>query len=313
MFETVETPQAEKFALRRIRTVPETVNMTFDFVRAHFGLISRSLLWIAFPPVLIALLLFYKYFVDSFLTFGAVDYTGSYIASTFLTTLAGFALMMVASTMLIGVVHSLVALYMERGAEDFHSTTVRDVWEKTKGEFMRLLGTNISLGIIGTVLIIPMVFFPPALFAFPALFVFGALYYPIRIYERRGIIRSFTLSADLVMGKWWATVGLFILHYLLSTLLSSLLLAPVIVAAILEAVGWISFSELTDSYPWIPYVGGGAMTLYYGLLFLLYMIPLLSLILHYFSQRERKSGVGLLADLEKIGSEWEPRSPTPEP
>jgi hypothetical protein len=312
MFETIETPQAERFTLRQIRTVPETVNMTFDFVRAHFGLITRSLLVIAFPPVLIALVLFYKYSVDSFSTFGAMTYTGSYLASTLLLTLAGIVLITIASTMLIGLAHSFVALYLDRGADGFRTVTVRDVWERTKGEFMRLLGTNISLGIIGTVMMIPMVFFPPALLGIPVLFVFGALYFPIRIYERRGIIRSFTLSADLVMGKWWATVGLYILHYLLSTLLSSLLLAPVIVIMILEALGVISFIELAEAYPWLPYVGGAATTLYYGLLFLLYTIPLLSFIFHYFSQRERKSGVGLLADLEKIGSDWSDAEPLPD-
>ena len=296
----------ERINFREIRNVPEILNVTFDFIRQNFRLFSRSLLRIALPPVLIAMALF-TYLGADIITAAAtgnVDENSAlqYVFTFALAGLAGGLLLGVGLTLLTCVIHVFVDLYMEDDQEGFG---ISDVWERTKKIFWMVFGTNIGLGVVLTIISVIAAFIPFGQFGMYILYAFGALYFPFRIYEGRGFLQSFVASSELVQGRWWATLGLFMLQYLMANVLSGLVLLPIIIGGILEGTGVLDVSELVRNSSWLVYIGAALIALYIALLLLLSSVPTLSMIVHYYSQKERKGGVGLVERIELIGAEVE--------
>ncbi|MGE3801310.1 MAG: hypothetical protein AB7H80_09835 [Candidatus Kapaibacterium sp.] len=294
----------DRIEFREIRNVAEVLNVTLDFIRQNFRLFSQSLILIALPPILIALTIF-SYFFIGFIgdaLNNAVDENNiwDYLLSLLgVSAIAGVAVA-IGTTFLICVVHVFAQLYVERGQGEF---TFADVWGGTKEIFWRIFITNIGLAIVLVILQVLAAFVPFGAFGLYILYAFGALYFPLRIYEGRGFFKSFTVSTELVQKRWWATLGLLSLQSLLSTVLSGLLFLPIMVVSILSGLGVIDVEELVQDSSWFIYAGTALGALYISVVFLLSAAPVLSLIFHYYNQKERKGGIGLLERIEMIGTD----------
>ena len=290
--------QTEQIRFRQIRNVAETINVSFDFIRENFRLFAGSLLRIALPPVVLAMVVF-SYFFLSFLS--SIGEQSTFVEMFFALMLAGLfggIIITVGLTLLIGVVHVFAGLYIERGKDGF---TVSDVWKGTRELFWMLFFTNLGLGIVLVVLSIIMAFVPMGQFGMYVIYAFGALYFPLRIYERRGFLQSFVASSNLVQSRWWATLGLLALHYVMAFALTTVFLVPLYIVAIVEGAGLLDIEQLVKSDSWMLPVGTAIFVLYSSITFLLSSLPLLSLIFHYYNQRERKEAPGLREEIELIG------------
>lgn len=284
---------------RQIRNVPEILNVTGDFIRQNFRLFWRALLFLAFPPIVVGVTIFSYFFVSFFATALNDGDVAGMILPMMGAYLVGGVLCGGGAAMLIGVVHVFVALYRERGPNNF---TIEDVWRGTKEIFWMLFWTLFGLQ-VGVSIIGALAAFVP--FGQIGLYIgitFASLYFPLRIYERRGFIQSITVSSKLIEQRWWATFGMLWLFYLLMFGLSGVLMIPIYAVVWAASTNLIDIEALGNSMPLLRLVGTALISAYMTGLFLLGAIPFLSMIFHYYSQRERKGGVALMEAIEGIGT-----------
>ena len=287
--------QIERIEFRQIRNVAEIINVTFDFIRQNFRLFSRSLYFIALPPIMVSLT------IVSYFLFALIDglanknEVGEMVVSFVFIMVLGGILVAVGMSLLVGVVHVFVHLYIEKGKDQFD---INDIWQGTKGIFWMLFLTNIGLGVLYVLSIV----IPFGNLGLMMGLTFGALYYPLRVYERRGILQSFIVSGKLIQGRWWATLGLQSLYGLMTWVLLGLLSVPFILLAVLDGAGIVQVEDLIEIGSWTMLLGTALMVLYMSAFFLVSAAPLLSLIFHYHSQREKKKFPALLEQVEMIGS-----------
>ena len=295
--------QNEIIEFRQIRNVPEVINVTFDFVRQNIRPFTSALFRFAFPFIAVAFALSsYSFWgvIDSVSIIDSASGIEDVVGVAFQTFIAFFiagVLVTIGSTTLIGVVHEFVRLYREDGPGNIQ---MQDVWQGVREKFWMLLFTLFGLGIVVAILSVVLVFVPFGGLGLYVLMVFGAFYFPLRIYEGRGFFQSFIVSVNLVQGSWWRTHGLILLFVLLSFVFSAVLIVPFIVVGVFNELSTISFEHLIDT-TWFRVFSTVVLSVYYTALALIYFIPLLSLIFHYHSQRERHASVALLELVEEIG------------
>ena len=293
--------QSDVIEFRHIRNVPEVINVTFDFFRQNFRSLAKALFLFAFPPLAVAYVLFSYFFwgfIDS-LARNVSDIEAVFLPM-FLAFMCAGLLVAVGATILIIVVHDFVRLYREK--DGMETIGLSEIGQGIKANFWMLFGTLLGLGFAGSIISALMSLVPFGGLGMYAIVVFGAFYLPLRIYDRRGVLQSFVVSADLVKGSWWRTFGLLILFSLLNLVLVGVLALPVMVGAVVSSYVGVDLEMLKDA-SWLRIAGTILVSAYYTGLSLLYAIPLLSLIFHYFSQKERRGSPALLAEIEMIGSE----------
>ncbi len=296
--------QHEVIEFQKIRNVPEVINVTFDFIRQNFRLFAGAVFRFAFPFLAIAVTLSGYWFwglVDSVSTMGSAPGTEAVMGMVFQAFLVFFVvavLMTIGATTLIAVVHDVARLYREHGPGNVQ---MQDVWQGVREKFWMLLFTVFGVGVATTILSVVLAFIPfVGNFGLYILIVFGAFYFPLRIYEGRGFFQSFFVSIGLVQGSWWRTLGLMILFWIMNFAFAAIFVVPIIVAMAVQDFSAIGFESLIDA-TWFRVLGTVVFSLYYTALALFYSIPLLSLIFHYHSQRERHQSLALLELVENIG------------
>lgn len=292
--------QPDIIEFHRIRNVPEILNVTFDFIRQNFRLFWRALLFFAFPPIAVGVTLFSYFLVGLFqVTFTDLESLGNAMPSFMGALLVSGILCLGGGAMLIGIVHVIAELYRERGPEGF---TLDDIWQGCKEIFWMLFWTLFGLEAAWIILGVLAAFIPFGQFGLYVGVAFASLYFPFRIYERRGFIQSVLLSSKLVEGRWWATFGMLWLFYLLMLGLSGVFLIPLYLGIWGAGSGLIDVDQLAAEGSLLRLLGTGVVALYSSALFLLGAVPFLSMIFHYYSQRERKGGVSLREEIERIGA-----------
>lgn len=296
--------QHETIEFQKIRNIPEVINVTFDFIRQNFHLFAGAVLRYAFPFLAVSLVLSGYWFwglIDSVSTIGSAPSTEVIVGMVFQALLVFFVVAVLASiggTVLIAVVHELARLYRENGVGNIQ---IQDVWQGVKEKFWMLLFTVFGLGVVTTILSVVLAFVPfVGNFGLYILIVFGAFYFPLRIYEGRGFFQSFFVSIGLVQGSWWRTLGLMILFWLMNLVFASIFMVPLFVSLVMQDYSAVTFESLIDT-TWFRVLSSVVFSLYYTALALFYSIPLLSLIFHYHSQRERHQSLALLELVENIG------------
>jgi hypothetical protein len=131
--------------------------------------------------------------------------------------------------------------------------------------------------------------------------VLWCLAFPALLFERTGPFKAMGRSSSLIKGRWWASLLLVVVGYLLVTILGGIiqygLLAVAAVAAgdsvIVNAIATVVGSTLSSAitYPYLAAV----------------------LTILYFDQRVRKEGFDLQLLAEGMGAERDPDAPLPEP
>ena len=304
----------------KTRDFSNKLNATFAFVKQNFKALSRSILYIAGPPVLIASLLLSTFMGDIFkLAFGAAgnpEALQSYFLSVnfWLQVILMFVFMMVSYVAIIATTNNYLILYIERKS---NTIDVNDVWVRVRETLGMYFITTLLFGVLASVaymlMIIPIFVLgaiSPFLIFFGVIFlVVGIMYfavgaslvYTIRAFEKKGFFQAIIRSFYLVRGKWWSTFGLLLILSLLVGVISYVFSIP---ASILQGISMLHTVKSNDLNGPSGVIGTIVFVLHslaYISQLLLYLLPTVGLAFQYFNLVEMKEAKGLMSDIETFG------------
>lgn len=309
---------ASTIELHKVRGVAEVITVAMVFLREHLPTLARCIARIVLPAGLVSAICLGGMIwgitdVAAEASLGAED---DVAATAFGMFYLGFLLsFLVVGTLQILVVIGYVRVYQKQGGGP---VAPAEVWALTRRGFWRILWTTVGLSVI--VLIMSFVLAIPIgiltsigvatgsfmvtgiliLLAYLALLgvllVFWAgasMIYPIRIFEGGSFSSALPRAFRLVRGRWWDTIGVWMIGLVCLYALGGLLLAP--------QIGLMFVTENT-----LIGLGGGLyqlLTIVLSLLgwayyLFLYAIPLLVLTFQYFSLVEEKERPGLMKKVE---------------
>ena len=307
--------------LHETRDFSKKVSVTFEFLRQNFKPLVKSILFIAGPPVLIASLFMGSFFRDLIGASLNAGRTGANPFESFFASPIFFAqiiLMVVffllATVATIATINNYVILYDE---QQTNKVSVTNVWARVRETFWMYLGTTILFYIVGIAayalmvsLMFGMAMASPFLLFFGVigvvcgityLLVSSSLVFIIRAYERIGFFEALSRSFYLVRGKWWSTLGITFVLYLIAGVISYIFMIPGYIMTIISSLHQAEvgdFGEPSANQSTIIVI---LFTLYYVAQMLLYSLPNLGIAFQYFNLVERKEATGLISQIDSIG------------
>ncbi len=309
---------------RRRRDFGEVLNVTFRFIRQNLALLSKSLLFFVAPFLVVAMLFNVAVQMQVF-SGGFLNADGQPLAnlSGLLFNYAGILVFsLLAGVMAWAVILGLMRLYEAHGPGGL---TVKAVWEEARGLFFGMLGVVAFLLMILFLiyfLFILFVGFGAAVFAQAGAIVGGlitfvavvaflgalayvvtvfALLFPMRVFERIGLIEGAGRCLKLVRGYGWQTFGVIVLSWIISSVLGGIFSMPSVLLSFLQGMNTLEGggSGLRALLVVSGVLGGLASSL-------LYSIPMVATGFQYFNLVERKEGVGLMARIERLAESERP-------
>lgn len=272
--------------LRQSRDFGDIISATFSYLRIHFKSLGKGLLLFSFPMVVLA---------------GALIGTGfKAMLSSQLASADPNQFVALSSQMFIGmfvfmlsfVVISMIVLkhmqLVDDGEEDIEMSMLMEDFARN---FFGLIGLFIVIGtatMIGAfALIIPGFYISVKLSLAPAIYII----------EREDFGEALGKSWTLTSDYWWHTFGVNFVVSLIVNAISYVVMIPLYLLAIFV----IASGADSD-----PQSFASAFSIVYGLFLtviaVLYFVPIISQGLVYFNLDERKSGRGLAAKIDSLGS-----------
>lgn len=307
----IEGDRTDRIELRRVRNVAEIINDTFALVRRHRRFFVRTLMTIAFAPMLVATAVggffFFRAWLPLLDPYNVQSGQESFVGFLLVVGLT-IPLALIGYAMLILVLHELLRMHESLSDEEMAAASVRDVWIEVKGRILPMIGTMLTWGLaLLFLMLIPFI----GSFLLPVVFIYTLLYFPLRIYDRRGLLQSFVVSAQLISGSWWKTTGLVLTFYLLTLVLTGIFVFPMMLYSMLGAVGLWDLRDLGDD-PTIMGILGFVYLLLYGTAsFFTTGLSLIAVILHYHSRAERKEARSIEQRIPLIGAHLEAPASSP--
>ncbi len=309
--------------LRR-RDFSQTMEATFDFIRAHATPLLRVLVVLVLPLALLTGIgggLMQSQLLASFGAITRRAKTGlpsNVLPDVF--TSASFLLTMVAGLLLFAVVHLVVYGYVvlqaDRTTDD--PVTPTQVWQVVKARFLGMAGSFIGLGVlfvlgtvaiggvlaaVGALLRSPWIFFPLILLLYLFMFyvlVALSLYFIVWLRERRGFFGSIGRCFQLIKGKWWSTFGLLVVISLIMYLIM------ILVMVALSTLGLPFTSLMKGETLELGPLARVLLIVYAGLQTLImltfYPFIMIALSFQYFNLVERRDGEGTRLLVDSIGA-----------
>ncbi len=287
-------PLSEPLEIRKYRGPFQVISLTFDFFRQNAKPLSKSIVMLVGPVVLVLLacaVLVLKSFYSSVLTDAAqLGRIGWGSVGAGLVGVIGF-------TIMCAVVHQFVILYMERGPDGFD---VADVRRAAFSDVPGLLGTMLAIAFLGFLTILPATALRwLALLVIPIwiyLSVPLALLPSIRSRERLGPIDGLRRSIELIRDNWWRTFALIFLMGIIVSMVSSFVYIPFSLI-----VGLSSFHRTTADYSDAVGTLAIGMAIFYAVAYFLYSLVVLAINLQYYSLAERLDRTAIMDRIDSIG------------
>ncbi|MDL5046746.1 hypothetical protein QQ054_11960 [Oscillatoria amoena NRMC-F 0135] len=315
------------------RDFSKKLNATFEFIKQNFKPLTRCLLFIAGPPMIIGSILSgnlytgYLGFITGFSRNpGNPDIMVDYLSSPILwiQIAAAVLLMLVSFVVIVSVINNYMLEY--EGTKS-NRIEVEVIWERVRNTLPMYVGTAvlywllliagylmIVLAVTGAVLISGLLGFLAGLVTvvgFIYLVVALSLLFIIRAWENTGFFQAVSRCFTLIRDKWWSTFGLMVVTGIIQSTISSVFLIPWYINFFITMMHSIDGSPVSDPSFLSELVNTILMTLYFITSFLLYAIPLLALAFQYFNLVELKEAKGLLTRIDTIG-QWPGSQPKDE-
>ena len=181
---------------------------------------------------------------------------------------------------------SFMALYKAKGNI---APTTEEVWGYIKYYFFKIFGSNLLNCII---LIIATLFcLVPGIYLYPIL----GLMFPIMIVENTSYSYAFSQSFKLIKDNWWMTFGALFIAGLIAYICMALVTVPFAVVNVWSVLlHQVKHAHLST----ISIVFGSVFT---QIAHVLYILPLVTLSLCYFSLTEAKDATGLMDRINQLG------------
>jgi hypothetical protein len=304
---------------QRTRDFSNKMNATIEFVKQNFKSLYRVLLYLVGPPALIVSLLLGSVMGDYFKAiFGMMGGGGGFseIFSVDFIIKIVFAILVATVTGVItmATINNYVILYREKQSNQIE---VEEVWDRVKKTFWMYFWTVIGWVVLAIaaylVMLIPVILLGNisvglvvlSVFALIGVFLYlmigTSLVFVIRGFESKGFFESFIRSLNLISGKWWSTFGLFMVFYLIISIISSMFFMPWYLTKMVS-----SLHDVSEGRPVMDmgtdWFGIASIALQYLASYLLGVLPQIALIFQYFNLVERKESRGLMEKMESLGS-----------
>jgi hypothetical protein len=305
------------------RDFSKKMSATFEFLRQNFKGLSKSILLIAGPPVLLASLLMGSFIQDMMTTAFNVrngnpdTMLANFASPTFWLQIALMIVFLLASSVAsIATINNYLILYEEKQT---NLISVAEVWDRVRNTFMMYLGTCFLFVVLMIAVIIGLTI-PATLLAAIApavsffvimgvmilifyLVVSTSLLFIIRSYEKIGFMEALFRSHKLVIGKWWSTFGIIFVLYLIAGTMSYVFMIPWYIALVVSSLHSTGVQDFGSAGSAIGVVSTVLLTLYYLAQMLLYSLPAVGIAFQYFNLVERKEARGLMSQITTIGEQ----------
>ena len=306
---------------RRERDFGAKIGSTFEFVAAQFKPLFKCLAYFVLPGALLAGIgigLFMNKFLAALPQAGSSGAHGpmkiaqGYGTNPFAgTSFVGIGLaatgFLVAFLLLSSTVYGFVRVRMNLPANEVVQPA--QVWAYVSRRLGRVVGAwlllslvmLVGMGVVGGCLALLGPGFVVLLFLpFIWVIVCLALYFPTLWMEDEGVLAALRRSFYLVKGKWWSTLGLYLIISFITGIINYVFLIPVygLMAARLMLKLPGSDSELLSVAAMSIYALGWVFTA---------SLPLIALLFQYFNLVERKEGVGLRLLVGTLGQTAAPQ------
>ena len=293
------TPNLE---LAKIRDFGEIVGDSFLFLRQNFKPLLRTFFTFCGFFVLASIVTAIVQQLNMREIVGNIE-PGSYNStlsnirqlSTFgITAILNIIFLLLTYTSIPVTILSYIVLYKEKGNT---APTNEEMWGYFKYYYLKILGAVILNGII---LVIGLVF---CILPFFWLYPIVGLILPIIVMENASYGYSFNQAFRLVKDNWWTTFGAMFVMGIIVGVAGAIVTVP--------ASLWNQIS-LISHWP-----GGKIAAVLTAILshvaLVLYILPVITLALCYFSLNEGKEATGLMARIDRIGeTDSKPNLPTEE-
>jgi hypothetical protein len=307
--------------LHQTRDFSRKMNATFEFIKQNFKPLTKSILYISGPPMLIASLLmgsmyndFMRVMMGAAANNDASGFENLVSVSFWLQVVLMVVFFLVSSVLIISTINNYVILYDEKKSNEIE---VDEVWLRVRSTFMMYLGTIIQLTVLllvtGAALAVPIFYASQISMAitvlgFMGLFigffyvVYGTSFlFFIRGYEKKGFFDSLVRSLYLVRGKWWSTFGLIFILSMIGSTISSIFFIPWYLMVITTTVHNVSTGTSSEPSATFQLISTTLLTLYYLAQMILYAFPYVGVAFQYFNLVERKEARGLMSQIDSIG------------
>lgn len=309
--------------LRQARDFSRKMNATFEFIRQNFLPLTKSILFIAGPPILLGSILVGSFIGDLF-SMGTLGNAGNselmsryFLSVSFWAQITMvFVFFLVSGVSTIATINNYIVLYGEKKTNQIE---VSEVWERVRSTFWMYLKTMILFSVLAiavyVLLLIPMVLvakISPVLVFFGVIFVIcGILYlaigasmvFVIRAYEDIGFFESIRRSFSLMQGKWWSTFGLIMMLYMIVMFISYFFIIGWSVITMATSFHNADTSNTAEMSSTIQTVTVAFFAVYYLIQMVLYALPNVGIAFQYFNLVERKEAISLIKEIETIGQQ----------
>ena len=203
-----------------------------------------------------------------------------------------------------------IAVYREKGNI---APTVEEVWGYIKYFFWRIFFSTILLTIIfiaaiaivfGILFAISSsntylaIFLSVLLCIVPVVYLYPifSLIFPIMVFENASFGYAFSRSFTIIKSNWWSTFGSLFIMSLIVWVASFVILLPV---GILNIIQVLAHFEKGTSFSMVTTIVSALME---ALSHSLYIVPIITVSLCYFSLTEQREGEGLLGRISMLGA-----------
>jgi len=291
------TTQQPNLELSKTREFSDLISDTFQFIRENFKpLITCFFVLCGFFMVANFVLLFMQELKILNTTTTIVTDPNNFDVSSpstafsrifgwqyFLTLLFG---MLTYSVMIITVT-SYMAVYKKKGNQP---ATVEEVWGYLKYYLFKIFGSGILLALLLVIAFVCCLI--PGIWLYPIV----GLMFPIMIVENASLSYAFNQSFRIIKGNWWTTFG---------ALFISAFIAGVALMVVAIPTSLLAFGSMY-LHPNMAGVSKPFLALYLAFAeigHVLYILPLVTLTLSYFSLNENKEGTGLMERINQMGND----------
>lgn len=280
---------ADIFKTKKIRNFGSLITDPFHYIRRHFKVLGKSILYFVVPLVVVASVMLSQYATESFDVNPEAINSGSFWYDIMVSSSSGTLFALLAMTALAAVVYNHMKLVADDNIPN-DSIQVEDIWEGFKSDFFMIL--VLSVGVFFATLFGFIFFIIPGIFISVKLTLVTTVY----VIEDRGLGESFSRSWNLITNHWWFTLGLVIVVSILVSLMSYGISLPFVIISAFSGFAGLDNPETASTTFGMIY---GLTT---SLSYIFYTVLYLSLGLHYFNLVERKEGQGLQQRIQEIDS-----------
>ena len=308
---------------QQTRDFSKKLNATFEFIKQNFKPLTKCLLFIAGPPMLIGSILagnlysgYFKFVLGFSQNKGNPEVMVDYLTSPILwIQIAGAMLLMLASFV---VIVSVVNNYMlEYNTTKSNKIEVDVIWDRVRNTLPMYFGTTLLYWLLllaGYALIIlattgagvvsvwlGILVGIATVCGFIYLVVALSLLFIVRAWEKTGFFQAVSRCFKLVRDKWWSTFGLLLVASIIQSTIASAFLIPWYINFFISMMHSLEGGPVAEPSFISELINTVFMTLYFITSFVLYSIPLLALAFQYFNLVELKEARGLLTQIDTIG------------